>query len=320
MKNFLFAGLLLLACACQPIVESPTQLEPVNPTATQAEISAHNGRLIFKSQEVFDAALYQLLTGKADLDIWENQFEGFHSMRNTYQQLTEAEQKQISERGLSPEQQAFMYLSTDEFGDLEAHRIISTLGLSTLANEKGVYQIGDQVFRHYQGQVAQGTYENEDQIVRLTQTPPSDLDPAFELKEVIEEKLTSSFTRNGNNLCTSSYTSGGRDYRFRNKLTHKVVSIYNIHSTSTKHQRRRFGIWWAFDADEIRIQVTGSATCCNVTHTVNYDSGVSTDTNEVEATAFDCQQCGVLDSHLLNGVHTNVGVNGTTYTCNTSDW
>jgi hypothetical protein len=139
MKNLLiFASVLLVSAA---IVVSCSKDEQ----KVQTPISVVDGRLVFESQEVFENQMKYLFENQDNLEGFENQFVGFTSSRQAFDNFTE-EKYLAANSDMSSFKDYAILLEKD--GEKYMEAVVDAELLSYVVNDKGLIQIGDKIHKY----------------------------------------------------------------------------------------------------------------------------------------------------------------------------
>ena len=214
---------------------------------------------------------------------------------------------------------------------LEAEPIIDHPVWSRLANEHGIYQVGDRLRKYtYEFYVDfYGLTEEEVEFIGLIS--PEELRRFAKEKDAmiqpIERRVayrSPSSIRVKPNHCILGYTDRGRR-RFVGEIWSTGTSDGRNVIARTKHQERTFWVWWINETDEVELTVTGSVSWNGETATTPANSGgtlSSSDATRIDQTLARCidantdiGECRSVSTLNLEGDFGGVGRNGAPYEC-----
>lgn len=282
LKNLLvFASVLLVSAV---VVVSCSKDEQ----KVQAPISVIDGRLVFESQEVFENQMKYLFDHQDNLDDFENQFKGFTSSRQAFDNFTE-EKYLAANEDMSSFKDYAIILEKDGENYMEA--VIDAELLSYVVNDKGLIQIGQKVHKY--------TYEKvfvfDVKDFELFETKGIKNVP--NVKVYVIEREIHLLQKQNILQCISSYDDGDKK-RLVGEVSRINNPAYGEAKVTTKHHRQgNGGTWWLNKCDKLTQtgDVSFDKTILNVTtsHTV---SSNKSKTNE-------SQMSKVLDWTALSGVN-----------------
>lgn len=243
--------------SCQPEFDGI----PEAPISNSESISywVEEGMLVFSSREVYEETLTSLSQlSDAELDVWEKSLaDDFRSMRTAFSQVNPEELiPQIPEKSRKNYQEFFFTIQSDRYGELELIRPVDSDALASVLNDKGLVKIEDR----YYFLTFDFVYEFKklpdlsEGIVPVVELFENDLNVRkYPISREIQAFDGSNFARVG--TCSDEYR---RRWRVRGELwVTNTPPLYSGAGARAKHQRRRFGIWWARKADRISLDVDG---------------------------------------------------------------
>ncbi len=248
---FSMTVLLVWSCSKNDVVNIE---ETVSQETTQAlktlpnleDVTIQEGRLVFKSFDHYEDILDDLSDYQDVFDQLPNQFEGFVSSTQAYEELTYEEFEANGIEAYSD----FLYLETEDDGMKSA--IPAIFGsFSDFANSKGLIQFGSKVWK------IKHTEVDEFEVSELSSYIQGDFQSMRTL--VTNPIITEITTRNfWGDQCDEEYTISRR--RKRRIIGNIKIILYTSGRTEMTvqniHQLRRVGIWWGDKAD---LTIDGSA-------------------------------------------------------------
>lgn len=233
--------LFITACDRQPVIT----VEPEGSRQGIIPIIVIDGRLKFSDSKAFGKTVSEL-NKTVNFDQWEQQFEGFTSLRSAYRRinLEEVANNAASLKAL----EAVMIKEQSSDGDSFERSIVDPL-LATLVNEKGLLQVGDSLYKISDKQVRKTHVKNIDEIDNLNS------------RQVIVKKPSKYGLSKGGRIAGTkeideyeyvTYYADGRQHRYKSNGWAVNYWFENYRSTGIRvtHQRKvTFGWSWsnAFD-------------------------------------------------------------------------
>ena len=150
---------------------------------------------------------------------------------------------------------------TDRLGEQEAVMIIDDRVLATLFNNKGIVQIGTDIYKATYNtfyRVATKDWASLDNDITSisARSSGSDKIEAIHVERQVYEFEVPAINAKKIEDCDSRYDRGRK--RVKGEIfTTKIGSLYSAAGARTKHQRKRAWIWWRNRTRQIRLQVTG---------------------------------------------------------------
>ncbi|GAB4412236.1 MAG: hypothetical protein OHK0039_18040 [Bacteroidia bacterium] len=227
-------------------------------------------------------------------------------------------------------------LLPDSGRTLEAEPVIDHPIWSRIANEHGIYQVGDRIRKYTYEFYVDFDWLTEEEVEFIGLIAPAALLRFAETKnamvQVIErtEAYRSQFSppvRHSPNHCILGYSSGGRR-RFGGEIWSTGTGNGRDVMARTKHQERTLWIWWSNATDEVSLLVTGNVSLNGQAATIPANSnGAQTLANEnrIEVTLASCidqnidpndnDECSPVSSIDLQGLMGGVGLDGLARAC-----
>lgn len=259
-------AMLFLLTSCQ--LDTPTPPERLTEPGLENPVELRNGRLVIDSRADYDKLMnffYQTQMNKADWTRWKAQFEGFESMKEAYDNLTEAEMDQIDQT-LSTEGFESFLLIRNVDGELEAETHVPNPFLAELVNREGILQIGSVVEKHFYDHKIVLRNPSESDIAALATLKMGDRPSQGEWLPIERNDLGAG-ARAGNNNCKNEY-AGSPKRRINATWIFEKPKFYtpgigyawdHYFFSEVKNQRRNLRIWWARTANELRTTGTASS-------------------------------------------------------------
>jgi hypothetical protein len=254
-------SLCLWSCKEQDVILKPSDTG----TAIAKEVFVKDGRLVFDSKESFWKQVDALKTPES-IVAFNNKFEGFTSMKESYDELLKHDIGNAIKDGSLKNYEYSYEVSTNSDGSKEYDIAVKDNVISILLNNKGLVQMGDLIYRI-----------NDKEIIEV---PEKNLNELFvqnskNVKITIVKRIPFTDKANksarllgdtfGDYLDYQEYTpSGQQPRRFR---TYGYLSLYGGYARCTfyvTHKRLNWYGWGNANANEWIFQVEGSIYASNI--------------------------------------------------------
>lgn len=261
----LLLSLGLFLASCQSIFPDEEETR-IALTSQPDGVVLENGMLKFPSNEVYGDAIHffsknQVSGGKWDQ--WISKFGGFVSYSDAYSQITEEEWVQMEERQSLDGFEHLLLFRDEGNREIEVDAVIKNPFLAAIANESGMYQIGESVYKVLYTQKLMVKSPNKAQFEAFVGiTEGDDLPDWVEVYKIERVELTSVGTRAGNTNCKNEYANSPKrrinsTIYWESESYGMGIIFWNTYFYSeVKNQRKSVGIWWARQAD--KLETTGT--------------------------------------------------------------
>jgi hypothetical protein len=249
MKNFKWLAMasmiVLLVWGCSEQNELSIDETQKNSSETNKQklpiledVTFQGNHLVFKSVEHFVETISSLEAFASSFDQVSNQFEGFISSHEAYENLTYEE---YEANGDEPYKD---FLRIEDEGEMKSAMPVVTGSFSFFANKEGIIQFGDEVWKVKYDKFDKFNY-NELSLYQI-----GDVEKMRTLET--HSITTSDVSRN------FWFDDCGQQYQNSRGRTRRVLGLIHAknYSTgisellvSTSHQLNRFGLWWNDKAD-----------------------------------------------------------------------
>lgn len=233
-----------------------TSCQKENLTTADASEFEHftlkEGRLAFTDKAAYDRVKASLYANQEGIKEWEASLPGFVSLRTQFDHLLEKEKTYLMQNA---EHHNYHYAIVQEKDDASMERTIINDVLATMVNKDGFLQIGNTVYRFtydqfYTTDVANIELLKHQQInstnSNIVVTPIKRTYMVKDLDQPQRSTLLASCENRDNKLRTLGEI-----------IREDIIDDDCI--VRTKHQIKRFGIWWA-RSTYISVKVVGSFT------------------------------------------------------------
>lgn len=217
------------------------------------QFSVVDERLVFEDEVAFRKTLDDLYLSQEKLDVWENGIADYTSMRTYFETLAE-----IDSEDLMNNLQEYMFTFTlieEEDGMKSMERNIYNDVIATLINKDGFMQIGKTVYRF--------TYDYfySTDVSNISLLTSKSIDPRNTLVEITKINREFIFNDSNDGTGTNRYLTGectktSGSYRVKGQIIREEI-FDNDCIIKTKHQRKRFGVWWA-NKTQISVSYSGN--------------------------------------------------------------
>ncbi len=248
-------GIYLTSCSQSDILETATE-NTIEQSSHEFKLSEY-GWLHFESEAALDAAKKEVLEymQNGNLDEFEKKY-GHKSLHTAYwetiDKLTEAEMIEMGTQRQVFDKYKDIFTFVGEGEDTEAVRIIESDLLATLLNEKGIYQIGDEIHKYNYDVVKIINDGDVDKLTALEDMNSSN--PSLNI--VIEpHNHNRTFVSNNNGDITMRMcgNTGTQDFNGPNKRSRRVQGRLIVDElggtgsftiTVSARKQRRFVFWF----------------------------------------------------------------------------
>lgn len=226
---------------------------PVTQNTTQSDnFSLIEGRLAFDNEAAFRKTLDELYSTQNALDEWEEAVSGYTSLRTVCETITYEKAEEFVNKS---EKHKFIFaMVEEENGELSMERNIYNDVLATLISDKGFLQIGEKVYRFTYDYF----YSTDVKDIDLL-----DINTIDNLNsKVIRTEIKREFVhQDESSVSLKSQTIGECINQSGSKRTRGLIVVEDVFDNDciimTKHQRKRFGRWWA-NKTSMSVQYSGN--------------------------------------------------------------
>ncbi|MEM6803544.1 MAG: hypothetical protein AAF696_19205 [Bacteroidota bacterium] len=304
-KFMLGLSLLGLTTACDPQLEELSQdkLSPIQ--ANEIRMNPEFGFLEFGSQEIFDATYDDLVQNKGTFSL----IEGFVSQYDAFNSIdTDEEYKEIISNPEDHPYKSFLELKEDpNTQELEAVRVVASPVMARITNKEGFVRIGNQVQKFISGKILKADNPAKANLSEMSDWKGDYLE-GYEIEEINERVLSSNTQEKTlTAYCSNNYTEGNNTFRVVGKQIRRRRGGNTIYLVRVKHQRRRFGAWWANNDAVLGLDFQGAYSTNDDPNTVidaTQSFGTEDDVNEFEEPVTTCPgNCTFIWLLGPNGTH-----------------
>lgn len=210
-----------------------------------------DGRLAFDSEESFNKVLDMHYLNQDGLDAWEKSISEYVSMRTQFESYSDENAEELKDN-IEDYKYLFAMLE-EENGDFSIERNLYNDVLSTVINSNGFLQIGNDVHRFTYAQFYTTDVSNiellKSEAYQNSEVKTTEIKREFEISDQSDQIMQRAYTVG---QCVQQ--DGPR--RVIGQIVREEIfgSDCNI---ITKHQRRRFGIWWS-NRTNISVSFSGN--------------------------------------------------------------
>ncbi len=239
---------------------------------SKSSIKVEKGRLIFENQAHFDLIFNKLMENQ-DLEYlrdWENQFEGFTSMRTAYENLTEADFEKIGESGSIKGYESILQIRTEN-GEQEAAAVTDHPVMARVFNHEGLLLIGNDAFKLQKDKLIRIDSYNEEKIRKALESPDQISDYLGIESQVVSKEnknLRAGGALDLERSCTSTYKKD--KYRFKGQFilvgttsvnpfgdwTTDFSGKFNAIIWVSQHKKKIALIWFLHNAPVLKLSGT----------------------------------------------------------------
>lgn len=230
----------LVGCSEKTLNDNPgTKIEPI------LDKYMHNGRLVFKDQETYQNHLNWILLNQAtpDVIIRFNSGMGLVSMKEIYDAGMDLVDNHIDFLAFVEEYprvfERATYIENSMIFDIEA-----PINYAYIANQDGLYQVGNTIYRVSYNHTIQIMDGDETKIPLILSYDGSIKDPS------IGAKPTSFGAKTQLYYAVSEFTN---NERMVSRHYEDYVDNHYVYSVRTTGQKRVLGIWWQMKLNYIEV-------------------------------------------------------------------
>jgi hypothetical protein len=237
-----FFGLLTAFFSCQKEGANTNSTSTASIPTLQG-VKVKNGMLAFDKQSDFASATEEILKNQDNAGQLQQQFTGFVSFKQKYDEVMSLISKDATKVSDIVKQNPNIVMLVIEGSDNNVIPIIDAVTIQYLANDKGLFQIGDTIYKFTRDAVFQYLATDFDKgIFKVVKQ-----DPVSRSSTAISEIGTRGETLSQANVYQRD-SRGNEEKRILGEISCFNTGIFSEVSAVTKHQKRGFLGGWTADA------------------------------------------------------------------------